>query len=202
MILITNFVLFVQFLASIIFGWRLGVNKGLMVYLITFATIVAISSIFTGYFLIFLISLWLPFILISCVLGLLAGVKLRQGKKLIALALISPLIIYWASLVAIDVKKEHELKLVAEFVKSDKTVIQFAGENITIHPHGGGWMKPKSILPFKYEIPITGTNNSKKLYVFVDVFRSWPVGSPIFSLACISSLSPGSRDAIKDVCKQ
>jgi len=200
MILLTQVILFSLALVAVILGWHWGVRKGAIAYLITLFVFSLIALFFSGLWIIPIV-VWLPFALLAGGLGLTSGVKFRQGKKLIAIALLSPLVIYWAGLIVIDVKKENELQQVSDFVMSDKTVTQVVGENITLHLPGG-WMKPKGLLPFRYEIPISGSNNSKGFYVFVDVSRSWMLGSPIFSVACVTTLSVGARDPRIDVCKQ
>ncbi len=200
MIFFIPIILLVQFFLSAIYGWRFGVRKGIAASAITVLVFSIIAIFFSGLWVI-PIAVSLPYLLIASVLGATSGTKLREGKKLIALALFIPLLVYWAGLITIEIKKEHELQLVVEFIKSNKEINLITGEGMAVQTPGG-WTKSKNPFPFRYEAFFGSTKTPKGFYAFVDVTRTWWGGSPTFSLACVSSLSQGERDPRIDVCKQ
>gem|GEM_PF-5625280 len=199
-ILLTQLILLALALVAVVLGWHSGIRKGAVAYLTTLIFFSFGAFVFSALWIIPIAAL-LPFALLSGGLGLASGAKFRQGKRLLAVALLSPLVIYWTGLTAIQIKKERELQQVLDFVMSDKVVTKISEKNMVIHPPGA-WKMANGLLPFRYEILITGSRYSNQLYVFVDVSRSWLLGNPIFTVACVTTLSVGARDASVDVCKQ
>lgn len=89
-----------------------------------------------------------------------------------------------------------EWSLVIDFVKNNKDVIREAGWISEVDP-ALSRIQPQSVLPDRYEVSVSG---KKTIYAIVDVSRS--AGDAKFTLACISYLSHGHREAFKDPCKQ
>lgn len=91
---------------------------------------------------------------------------------------------------------QKEWSLVLDFVKNHKDVIREAGGVGEVSP-AISRIQSQATLPDRYEVSVSG---NKTIYAIVDVSRS--AGDAKFTLACISHLSHGHREAFKDPCKQ
>ncbi len=196
----TQTLLFIQFLIGAICGWSFGIRRGTIVSVIALGICCAIALAYSGLWIIVIVVL-VPFLLVSDGVGLLAGVKFREGNILMAAGLASPLLIIWALTVAAGMKKEHELQQVIEFVQTSSEVSKIGDKDIVVlEPQG--WTKAKSLLPFRYEIPIKEKNSSARYYAFVNVSRAWWVGSPTFSLVCVLSPNAYNKQQNVDLCRK
>ena len=99
------------------------------------------------------------------------------------------------SLVRREIEKEKIS--VTKFVKTRKAVLREAGE-IEFADVATYTTEPNAKLPARYTVSVDGA--TKTVYVEVNVSRS--AHETKFTLACITSLSPGQRDSFKDVCVQ
>jgi hypothetical protein len=92
-------------------------------------------------------------------------------------------------------RKEEE-RLAFDYVKNNKQIIKLVGGSVETSP-----ASPTSYSndrnKGRYDFSIMG---AKTIYAIVDVNRS--SGKPEFSLACVTTLSMGAREAFKDVCTQ
>jgi|WetSurMetagenome_2_1015567.scaffolds.fasta_scaffold226487_2 hypothetical protein len=108
--------------------------------------------------------------------------NLPKWNKLIVLALITLVGLYFVAPVAIEMLKKKEWTLLVDFVKGDDEVKKTSGDNAAIfilRERRSRW----ALLPSSYEISIRG---SKQNFAVVDVSRSW--WSPTFSVACVTSI--------------
>ena len=91
-------------------------------------------------------------------------------------------------------KARAELVHALAYVRNHPAVIQIAGSQVKVSQ--GVCMETDDI-PVRYEITI---NTPVPVYAIVDVSR--PSGKALFTLACITPLSHGYRDPLKDPCEQ
>lgn len=92
-------------------------------------------------------------------------------------------------------KKEEE-QLALDYVTHNNQVIQLAGGSVKTFPSAStSYSNDRN--RGRYDFSIIGP---KKFYAIVDVNRS--SGRPEFSLACVTTLSMGYREAGKDACSQ
>jgi biotin transporter BioY len=176
----------------------LGVRTGAIAYLASSIVCEVLALLFVqdlsqnaAMFIGATLTFGLPLIILAATLGLASGAKLRQGRRLLALALISPTVLYWSGFTAFEAGKKDEWSRVMEFVKANPVVIQTAGEHLKVYPGS-------SIGSTRYEVSVVGTINTSAI---VDVSRP-SFGAPHFSLSCLTAVLPGQRDPFKDICAQ
>lgn len=93
-----------------------------------------------------------------------------------------------------DVKRETQMA--SRFVAEHQAVRLAVGDAQKVYLASSTTSRDGP-MPVKYDFSVIG---SKTVYAIVTVDRS--AGSARFSLACITPLSPGQREAFKDACAQ
>ena len=195
--------LVVQSVVAAACAWAFGAAKGAIAYLVTCVGVGVLAVTFVPSVdkhlpvsIAVALTFGLPFVGAATGLGLAAGAMLRQRQRLIALALLSPTVLYWLGTTVLEAKQKDEWARVTEFVRAHAAVRQAAGENPRIYPSMS--RKASNGLPTRYELSVSGTT---QVFAIVDASRS-SFGAPQFSLACISTIPPGRRDPFKDACAQ
>jgi hypothetical protein len=92
-------------------------------------------------------------------------------------------------------RKEEE-RLALEYITHNDQVIKLAGGTVKTFP-ASSTIYSNDRNKGRYDFSITG---HRTFYAIVDVNRS--SGKPVFSLACVTTLSMGYREAGKDACTQ
>ena len=149
------------------------------------------------------ITLLLPYILLTGVLIWASIIAYRKGKLLLAFVFISPLVAYIAYHFTIEAKKADESKQVVKFVKSNKNILQITHGSATFGRPDASKM-PRSPFPFKYEVSVAIEENAElpEIHVIIDASRTWTFGNPSFSITCITTKRFTERDANKSACEQ
>jgi len=195
--------LVVQSVVAAACAWGFGAAKGAIAYLVACVGVGVLAVAFVPsvaehapMWIMIALTFGLPFVAAAAGFGLAAGAMLRQGQRLIALALLSPTLLYGLGTTVLEAKQKNEWARVTDFVRAHAAVRQAAGENPRIYPSMS--RTAPNGLPTRYELSVSGTTH---VFAIVDVARS-SLGAPQFSLACISTISPGQRDPFKDACAQ
>jgi len=139
------------------------------------------------------LSFAIPVVMAAIGLGTAAGTAMSRGENRVGLVLLAIPVVIWLWSVATNIlEKQNEQKAV-RFVRSHPEVIAKVGDSGRMYPtstttSGGG------SLPTRYEYSLNDR------YIIVDV--AYDFWMPKFSLACITNIPPGQRNAFGDVCKQ
>lgn len=139
-------------------------------------------------------SFGFPLIAGSAALGIASGLNIRKRKFFIAVLCLLPFPYFLWSTYHSEVKKKNEEQLALEFITHNQQVSKLIGGPVEVFPALS--TRYPDADKGRYEYSIKG----KKLYAIVNVSRS--SGKPVFSLACVTTLSMGYREAGKDDCQQ
>lgn len=111
-----------------------------------------------------------------------------------AIVITALLFLYQRQSLANDVKRETQMA--SNFVAEHQAVRLAVGDAPRVNL-SSSTISRDGPMPVKYDFSVSG---SKTVYAIVAVNRSGGVAT--FSLACITPLSPGKREAFKDDCAQ
>jgi hypothetical protein len=127
----------------------------------------------------------------------------RKDRLLLTLVFISPIVVFVVHHFVIEAKKSDELQQVAKFVKSNKNILQITHGTATFSRPGVLEMAPKA-LPRSYVVSVDMPKNVEfpEIDIIINVSRTWALGSPEFSIHCITTIPWGQRDPTKSACEQ
>ena len=195
--------LVVQSVVAAACAWAFGAAKGAIAYLVTCVGVGVLAVTFVPSVdkhlpvsIAVALTFGLPFVGAATGLGLAAGAMLRQRQRLIALALLSPTVLYWLGTTALAASRRTNGP--ASRSSSERTPPSGrprARTRASIRACPG---RRRMACPPDMNSPSVAPPRSS---------RSWmPPDPPLvpleFSLACISTIPPGRRDPFKDACAQ
>ena len=173
-------------------GWAIGlmVAVGMITGVITY---LASSNAFQMFLMI--ATFGLPIMAGSAALGIGAGLSLRDRKYFLAACLLAPFPFFlWKTNFTAEQKASEE-RMAMAYTVGNEQLIKLIGGPFEVYPASATTYRDSG--RGRYEYAIKGRDN---LYVIVDVFRGSDM--PRFSIACVTTLSMGKREAGKDDCQQ